>query len=581
MKQLLKTKYTVPEIPLSEYPRPQMQRDSYLCLNGFWRFTKTKAEQTEYAFDQTIKVPFSPETQASGIKDGFCLGVDEKLVYEREVEIPKEFLKEVTYLHFGGVDQVCEVFFNGVLVKKHIGGCTPFFADVSSVVKAGMNVIRVECVDGTEKTEYCRGKQSSFPGTIWYTSQSGIWQTVWMESLPKNHIQNLKITPCFEENSVTVGVQTDGKKKIRVFDGENEIFSGEFDGEQVKVDYPFEPWTPENPKLYDFTLESESGDTVRSYFGLRSFKIGTDKNGKKRLFLNGKPYFMNGVLDQGYWPEGLWTYPTDDAVFDELKMLKEMGFNTVRKHIKIEPMRFYHYCDKLGLIVWQDFVSGGGVYEWTHVALFPFLGFQHKDDDYKYFARENEGGREEFLSTMEETVSALYNVVSIGAWVPFNEGWGQFDSAKVCEKLLKKDSTRIVDSVSGWHDQGKGKTEIKSLHTYYTPLKVPKDERAVVLSEFGGYSMQTEGHVFNPEKEFGYKKFYTQEKLCAALEKLYLNKLKPLIKKGLSACIYTQVSDVEEEINGLVTYDRQVIKVPVEFMRSINEKIKKEADLIE
>ena len=275
------------------------------------------------------------------------------------------------------------------------------------------------------------------------------------------------------------------------------------------------------------------------------------------------------------------TYPSDEAAIDELQMLKDMGFDTVRKHIKLEPMRWYYHCDRLGLVVWQDFVNGGGEYDYKHIAVFPFLGFKHRDSDYKYFARQNEGGRVAFKQMAEEIVNQLFNCVSVGVWVPFNEGWGQFDSAEITDFVRSMDNSRIIDSVSGWHDQGVGKTELLSLHTYYTPLMVPSDPRPVVLSEFGGYSRKIEGHVFDSEKEFGYKKFATAEDLCAAIEKLFLKKLKPLIKKGLCGSIYTQVSDVEEEINGLVTYNRKVIKVPVKFMRKINDEIKAEADKIE
>ena len=350
------------------------------------------------------------------------------------------------------------------------------------------------------------------------------------------------------------------------------ILEKEFFGE-ANVSFDFELWSPENPRLYDFEIITESGDKIKSYFGVRSFGIGTDKAGKTRLLLNGKPYFYNGILDQGYWSDGLLTPPSDQAMLDELTMLKNMGFNMIRKHIKIEPMRWYYHCDRLGLVVWQDFVNGGGRYKFTHVAAFPFLGFKHKDNDYKYFARESEQGREEFERSVYETVGALKNSTCIGAWVPFNEGWGQFDSAKYTELVKKLDGTRIVDSVSGWHDQGVGKTELRSLHTYYTPLKVPDDIRPVVLSEFGGYSLKIDGHVFNEDKEFGYKKFKDEKSFADALEKLYLEKLLPLIDKGLCACVYTQVSDVEEEINGLVTYDRKKIKIPVERMKRINERI--------
>ena len=576
---MLKTKYEIGNIPLSEYPRPQMRRESYLCLNGAWRFAKCKREETIAELSLAIKVPFSPETEGSGIGNGFSLGEDEKLVYERDFELA-EAMGELTLLHFGAVDQEAFVWVNGEYVGAHRGGYTPFTLDITKALRTGSNRIRVEVVDTTEGSSGARGKQSSHRGGIWYTRQSGIWQTVWLEGVPKDHIRELNIVPDAKTKTVKLFSDCESAQRVRVFDGEREILSAELTDKQVELSYDFELWSPENPKLYDFIIETESGDVIRSYFGVRSFGIGKDEKGTPRLLLNGKPYFLNGVLDQGYWPEGLLTYPCDEAIQDELSLLKGMGFNFIRKHIKIEPLRWYYHCDRLGLVVWQDFVNGGGAYKFTHVAAFPFLGFHHRDDDYAYFAREDVGGREEFLQSVYETVGTLFNCTSIGGWVPFNEGWGQFDSARITELTRELDDTRVIDSVSGWHDQGEGKTLLKSLHTYYTPLKVSKDRRPVVLSEFGGYSMKVEGHVFCEDKEFGYKKFHREEALLAALRKLYLEKLKPLIGKGLCACVYTQVSDVEEEINGLVTYDRKVIKIPVEEMKKINEEITKEANKI-
>ena len=361
---------------------------------------------------------------------------------------------------------------------------------------------------------------------------------------------------------------------------EKEILREKYTSEST-LSYDCALWSPESPKLYDAVITNASGDRLQTYFGVRSFGTCKDQNGRMRLTLNGKPYFFNGVLDQGYWSDGMLTYPSDEAAIEELQMLKDMGFNTVRKHIKLEPMRWYYHCDRLGLLVWQDFVNGGGNYKFTHVAAFPFLGFHHRDNDYKYFAREDKAARELFLCQAEETVHQLFNCVSICLWVPFNEGWGQFDSEEVTKRVRALDPTRLIDSVSGWHDQGIDKTAMKSMHTYYTPLRVPKDPRPVVLSEFGGYSMKLEGHVFDESKEFGYKKFRSEEALKAALEELYLTKLLPLIPQGLCGCIYTQVSDVEEEINGLVTYDRQVVKIPTQFMREINRKIYEEAKKVE
>ncbi len=576
----LKTAYTVANIPHAEHPRPQEQRKHWLCLNGTWKLQKLDKAKA-MAFDGEILVPFSPETLNGGLEDNFVLQSGEALVYSRSFTLDNSLLLGVTLLHFGAVDSVCEVYCNGEKADDHRGGFTPFTVDITSFVKFGENQLKIICWDEATRDHGARGKQSDKRGGIWYTPQSGIWQTVWIESMPKNYIRDLRITPDAASKTVLISSNSQGETQtITVYDGEKAILQAEYEKE-ITLSYDFTLWSPENPKLYDFTITNQSGDEVKSYFGVRSFGKTRDKNGIARLTLNGKPYFFNGVLDQGYWSDGMLTYPCDKAAIDELQMLKDMGFNTVRKHIKLEPMRWYYHCDRLGLIVWQDFVNGGGEYKFTHVAAFPFLGFHHRDDDYRYFARENEEGRYEFMQMADEILDNLYNVVSIGVWVPFNEGWGQFDSAKITEYVRKKDPTRIIDSVSGWHDQGVGKTELKSLHTYYTPLKAPKDSRPVVLSEFGGYSMKTEGHVFDESKEFGYKKFDNPEKLTTALGFLYRQKLLPLIQKGLCGCIYTQVSDVEEEINGLVTYDRKVIKIPVDIMRAINDDIAAEASKVE
>ena len=577
----MKTKYEIGEIPHSSHPCPQSMRKNWLCLNGEWQLKKVdNAGGTLY--DGKILVPFSPETLNSGVEKGFVLKESETLVYERTFVVDETLLQGKTLLHFGAVDNACKVYVNDEAVGEHKGGFTAFCLDVTAQIRAGENRLRVECQDNGTRDHGARGKQSDTRGGIWYTPQSGIWQTVWLESMPILAIERFTITPNAEEKTVEIAVACKEEVQVSVFDGERLLLQENF-RDTITLRCDFELWSPENPKLYDVVLKNESGDEVRSYFGVRSFGKMKDEKGIMRLTLNGKPYFFNGVLDQGYWSDGMLTYPSDDAAKEELQMLKDMGFNTVRKHIKIEPMRWYYHCDKIGLVVWQDFVNGGGRYAFTHVAAFPFLGFHHRDDgekNYAYFARENEDGRKEFAQMVDETLAQLYNCPCIGVWVPFNEGWGQFDSAKWTEYVREKDPTRIIDSVSGWHDQGEGKTELKSLHTYYTKLKVPKDTRPVVLSEFGGYSMKCEGHVFDESKEFGYKKFKTGEELLAALKALFEEKLLPLIGQGLCGSIYTQVSDVEEEINGLVTYDREIIKVPIAEMRKINDKLTAEAEKV-
>ena len=574
----LHTDYVVGEIPHEDHPAPQAMRQNWQNLNGKWQLTVLDKGGTP-RLDGEILVPFSPECLLSGFQEDFCLQRGEKLIYTRKFLANESLLLGCVKLHFGAVDYECEVLLNGKKAGEHSGGFTPFCLDVTNLIQAGENVLEVACFDEGTRNGGVRGKQLDKRGGIWYTPQSGIWQTVWLEGMPKEHIRTFLITPDFARRAVKIQVDCPTAVQIEIFDGDKSVFRSDFERE-IFIEGNFQLWSPENPKLYDFVLTTKSGDKMRSYFGVRGFGKTVDEHGISRLTLNGKPYFFSGVLDQGYWSDGMLTPPSDKAMEDELALLKEMGFNTVRKHIKLEPMRWYYHCDKLGLVVWQDFVNAGGMYSFTHVAAFPFLGFHHKDSDYKYFAMESKYARNAYFQSAKETVENLYNCTSIGAWVIFNEGWGQFDSEQMTKTVRGWDDTRILDAVSGWHDQGEDKTELKSLHIYYTPLKVPKTKRPVVLSEFGGYSMKCDGHVFDENKEFGYKKFRSKQKLEQALEKLFIKKLLPLIKKGLCASIYTQVSDVEEEINGLVTYDRKIVKVSSEKMRSFNAALYAEQEKI-
>ena len=573
----LKTSYNIGEIPHSEYPRPQFVRDNFLCLNGKWDFAVGKVGDVVSKYTEQILVPFSPECINSGIGKQVLLTDEDRLFYRKQFVLSNEWLDGVALLHFGAVDYACEVFFNNKRIGYHEGGFTAFTIDVSQYLIEGVNEIALIAKDDTRNSGAGRGKQSKTPGGIWYTPQSGIWQTVWMERLPIEHVDSIDYYPNFEKNEVLVKIKASNKVNYKVFDDGKVVIEGESKGDFV-LQYDFTPWSPENPKLYDIEVVCGE-DKVKSYFAMRSFGIVEDKFGKKRLALNGKPYFFSGLLDQGYWSDGLLTYPSDKAIYDELVLLKQMGFNTLRKHIKIEPMRWYYYCDKLGFVVWQDFVNGGGEYKFNHIATFPFLGFKHRDDDYAYFAREDEKGRKAFVNEWQETITQLKNCVCISMWTIFNEGWGQFDSAKMQEAVKIVDQSRVIESISGWHDY-KNQCEIKSLHTYYTKLKVPKDTRPVTLSEFGGYSLKVSGHVYDEKKFFGYKKFKSQEKFVLALKKLYMEKLLSLIAQGLSGAIYTQVSDVEEEINGLVTYDRKVVKITPNEMKALNEALYTEANKV-
>ncbi len=562
--------YKIGKIPHPEYPRPQFRRDDYHCLNGIWKFAVRKAGEPLGNYDKHILVPFSPETANSGIGGVFSVTPADRLYYGTTFDVTEDWLKKDTLLHFGAVDYSCDVYINGKLAGSHEGGYTAFTVYVSPFITVGENSIDLVVCDPTEESCGGRGKQKTYRGGIWYTAQSGIWQTVWLENVPKKRIEDLTITSDADKKEVYIDLVYDGMKKYTVYDNGKIILNGRTKG-KIVLKYDFTLWSPETPKLYDVVFHCGE-DTVYSYFAVRSFGMVTDLNGIKRLALNGKPYFFSGLLDQGYWPDGLLTPPCDHAVINELKFVKRMGFNTLRKHVKIESMRWYYHCDRLGIVVWQDFVNGGGEYTFSHIATQPFLGVKHNDADYAYFARSDEKGRKRFTAEWQETVNQLKNCPCISTWTVFNEGWGQFDSEKIAYAVRTTDPTRIVESVSGWHDY-KNKCDIRSLHIYYTSLKVPKDTRPVVLSEFGGYTYKTIGHVYDEKKTFGYKKFRSSDKYVNAIRRLYINKVAPLISKGLSACIYTQLTDVEDELNGLITYDRKKVKIAPLVVSSLNNEL--------
>ena len=558
---------------LPDYPRPQFRRKNCTILNGKWEYAITAAAQqtSPDRFDGTILVPFSPESELSGV--GRSLKPNECLWYRRTIEAPQDFdaNTEDLILHFGAVDQFAEVRLNGVTLAHHAGGYLPFSIVLSEVFVTGIpNELLVRVRDETDTSCWSRGKQSSKPGGIWYTPQSGIWQTVWMERAPKRRIETVLIKPLFDQNAVQLTIWTNygGGGIVQLLDSETVFLSGT---PLVLPMEGFTPWSPEEPKLYDFTMTFER-DCVESYFAMRKFSIEQDEKGTPRLYLNNAPYFHNGVLDQGYWPDGLYTPPSDEAMVYDIELMKSLGFNTLRKHIKIEPLRWYYHCDRLGMLVWQDMVNGGGIYDKGAIVLPLVFGNAHRDSDYAYFAREEVRGREAYERELTETVTLLYNCPCIAMWVPFNEGWGQFDANKAVDAIRMMDDTRTIDHASGWHDQKGG--DVKSLHVYYKPYRYAKDAigRAVVLSEFGGYSQHLPEHSFS-QKEFGYKRFQSAEQLVSAFEKLYQREVIPAKEKGLSAAIYTQLSDVEQETNGFVTYDREVIKMDQERVRAINAKL--------
>lgn len=568
------------EYVLKEYPRPGLVRDSYLNLNGEWEYCISTQKKTDQ-YDGTILVPFSPESMLSGV--GKILQPDQYLHYRTSFSIPEGFVKKRVLLHFGAVDQECEVYVNGVYVGKHIGGYLPFSFDITECLKEE-NELKVIVTDKTELAPHARGKQklhnNSGMSSLFYTPQSGIWKTVWIESVEKSYIDQIKITPLYDEAAVRVRIISKGEEisgaTITVLDQGTvrATVEANVDRDIVIPMNDFQSWSPDNPYLYD--LEVRLGDdVVRSYFGMRKYSVAKDANGILRFFLNNKPFFFNGVLDQGYWPDGLMTAPSDEALIYDIVKLKEYGFNTIRKHIKVEPERFYYHCDRLGMIVWQDMPNGGGDYNMAFVTYLPNgLGnFARgiKDHHYKWFKREDEEGRKQYYRDLQGMIRLLYNYPSIAVWVPFNEGWGQFDARKVSEKVKKWDSTRLVNEACGWFDQKGG--DMYSIHNYLRKLKVsPKLDRVVALTEYGGYAFPVEGHLAC-EKKFGYQKYATTEELTENYKRLWDEEIFPNLARGLSSAIYTQTSDIEEEVNGVMTYDREVDKLGMEVVCELNRKL--------
>lgn len=555
MKKLeLETLYTpfeenLGEIPWDVYPRPQLKRDSYICLNGKWNLA-VRHGAVRVPLGE-ILVPFPLESRLSGIEHE--LREDELLIYERKFTLPDGFKKDRVLLHFGAVDQICKVFVNGESAGGHEGGYIPFSLDITELLCDGENTLTAEVSDPLD-TELPYGKQTKKRGGMWYTPVSGIWQTVWLESVCDKYIENIKITPA--SNSVTIEVIGGSKESQLILDGKEYNFEKSVTVSPEKA----ECWTPDNPKLYDFTVIS-GDDKVDSYFALREVKTEGNK-----ILINGEATFFHGLLDQGYFPDGIFLPATPEGFEKDILTMKKLGFNMLRKHIKIEPDIFYYYCDKYGMFVFQDLVNSGK-YNFLIDTALPTIGLKRGITH-----KASKKRREVFEKTASETVELLYNHPSIVYYTLFNEGWGQYDAVRLYREMKTLDSTRVWDATSGWF--WTDESDVLSEHIYFKPLRLKNDGRPLVLSEFGGYSYKAEGHVFNKHNTYGYKFYKDLGVFKEGLYKLYTEQVVPMVEKeNLCATVYTQVSDVEDETNGLFTYDRQLLKVDKAEMQEIAEKI--------
>lgn len=600
-----------PQNVLMEYPRPLLKRGSYINLNGYWDYAFTKKFNKPEQYNGQILVPFSPEAVLSGVSRQ--LKPDEYLWYRRTFTLEKWDERKDgrrLILHFGAVDQACVVYVNGQKAARHTGGYLPFKADITAMVCDGENELSLAVKDLSDTSYHARGKQRLERGGMFYTAQSGIWQTVWMEEVPEKYIANIEAEADLERSAVRIrvsaaenpgsGVSVNGQAAHTGTPSDEEgaesskaghpitiqirhpglytdndspesknqpntqqmCSASGITGDWIEIPIPdIRPWTCENPYLYFFTV-TMGEDRAESYFAMRKFSIEKDEDGIPRICLNGKVQFQNGVLDQGYWPDGLYTAPSDEALIFDITEMKKSGFNMVRKHIKIEPQRWYWHCDRLGLVVWQDMVNGGGAYQYwfvTYLAtVMSWRGITIKDNHPWLLARRDKAGRAEFVREMKETIRILKGHPSIGTWVIFNEGWGQFQTEALTRIAKEEDPSRLIDAASGWFDQGGG--DLQSVHNYFFKLKVrPEKERAAVLSEIGGHTYREPGHSAC-EELYGYGACRDKETLGKAYRDL-TDKVRALIPQGLCASVYTQWTDIEEEINGVYTWDREVRKI--------------------
>lgn len=548
-----------PDNVLPEYPRPIMERTEWKNLNGLWDYAIIeKGKHTPSVFDGKILVPFAVESSLSGV--GKTVGAEKELVYRRSFDVPSSWKGKKVLLHFGAVDWRTDVWVNEVKVGSHTGGFTPFSFDITEALQGKNNTLLVKVWDPTDKGYQPRGKQVSRPEGIWYTPVTGIWQTVWLEPVSESYIQDLRITPDIDNSLLSLkALVKDATSKdlveVKVFDGQQLVAQGKsINGECVQVAMPenVKLWSPESPFLYTLKVSLKQNgklvDEVSSYAAMRKYSSKRDANGIVRLELNNKPLFQFGPLDQGWWPDGLYTAPTDEALLYDIQKTKDFGFNMIRKHIKVEPARWYTYCDKLGIIVWQDMPSGDRNPEWQNRKYFEGTEMKRSAESEACYRKE-----------WKEIMDALYSYPCIGTWIPFNEAWGQFKTPEIVEWTKQYDPTRLVNPASGGNHYTCG--DMLDLHNYPAPeLYLYDAQRATVLGEYGGIGWVVQGHIWEPDRNWGYIQFNSSKEVTDEYVK-YAEKLYDLIPRGFSAAVYTQTTDVEVEVNGLMTYDRKVINV--------------------
>ena len=576
-----------PSCPWPEYPRPQMVREAWQNLNGWWDYSITgKHADHPGNFSGQILVPFPIESALSGVKRP--LDPHERLWYHRQFKLNSQSEGKRVLLHFGAVDWECKVWVNDFFIGEHQGGYDPFSFDITSTLTDGENELRIAVLDPTDSDPIQRGKQVRKPNFIWYTAVSGIWQTVWLEVVPNTHLQSLKIVPDIDLECLRIDTEIANpvpglQLEAHILDGGSVVANGKgLAGQTLTLTVPHPKlWSPEKPFLYDLEIalsrEGQEIDRVTSAFGMRKYTLERDSKGVLRFYLNHQPLFLYGPLDQGYWPDGLYTPPTEEAMRWEIDFIKSAGFNMIRKHIKVEPARYYAYCDRIGLIVWQDMISGGISPKPIWFALVGLFKKMKDDRCYWQLGRQNKTNRAQFKAEFKRMIDALHNFTSIAIWCPFNEGWGQFDAAEMAKWTKAYDPTRLVDHASGWFDQNAG--DFLSKHIYFKALPDPKFDpnRGLVLSEFGGYNLDIPGHVWTEQKAFGYKKFQDAHTLAEGYQDLVKKQLTPWVRAGCSAAVYTQTTDVETEINGFLTYDRKVAKMEVESLKQLHRKLLSES----